>query len=174
MSPSNLGAGLRRASTAWWRAAPAGEAGRGRGGLAECAPGQRRPGRRAFKSRLGSLAPGPAMISSFWRSDRPSRGCHVPGPAPCAALGDGSGRGRGHRGSQRQAERKGWRRERCSGLLHRDRQRRLGWGLGGADLLRTSISHPRKGEGRSAGQVLQLRGRMQAVAGQDGAAVPLS
>lgn len=112
-------------------AAAAGEAGRGRGGVAECAPGQRRPGRRAFKPRVRSLVPGPAMISSFRRSDRPSRGCHVPGPALCAAPGDGPGRDRGHRGSQRQAERKGWRRERGSGLLRRDRQRRRGRGPGG-------------------------------------------
>ena len=94
---------------------------KGEGRFGRRASGQRRPGRRAFKPRVGSLIPGPAMISSFRRSDRASRGCHVPGPALCAAPGDGPGRDRGHRGSQRQAERKGWRRERGSGLLRRDR-----------------------------------------------------
>lgn len=162
MSPSNFSPGLRRACTAWRRRHPARKQEGGGGGVTEFARGQQRggppaPGRRAFKPRVGSIVPGLAMISSIPRSGRWGRGCHVPGSAPCSARGDPPGRGRGHRGSNRRAEGKGWRPERGSGmpnnkvgggaLLRRDH------GSQGTVLLRTPTSHPRKGVGQSAGQV---------------------
>lgn len=126
MSPSNFSPGLRRACTAWRRRHPARKQEGGGGGVTEFARGQQRggppaPGRRAFKPRVGSIVPCLAMISSIPRSGRWGRGCHVPGSAPCAARGDPPGRSRGHRGSQRRAEGKGWRPERGSGMPNNGR-----------------------------------------------------
>lgn len=178
MSPSNFGQGLRRACTAWRRRHPSSEAGRGRGGFPEFARGQQRggpppPGRRAFKPRVGSVVRCPAMISSFRKSCRRGRGCHVPGSAPCAAPGDGPGRVRGHRRSQRRAEGKGWQPERGLGCQNR---------AGGIAPPRLPVSggcppaHPHlpspKGGRPECGAGSQLRGRMQAVARRTGAAVP--
>lgn len=100
------------------------------------------------------------MISSFRKSGRPGRGCHVPGSAPCAAPGDGPGRGRGHRRSQRRAEGKGWQPE--GGL----RLPKTGRGVvpprppvsGGLSSCAPPGFHPPKGEGQSAGQVRNSEG----------------
>lgn len=99
------------------------------------------------------------MISSFRKSGRPGRGCHVPGSAPCAAPGDEPGRGRGHRRSQRRAEGKGWQPERGSRCQSRaEGSAPRGCGSQGAILQRTPTFHPRKRGGQRAGQLRNSEG----------------
>lgn len=174
---SRLAARLHSVAAA---AAPARKQEGGGGGAPEFARGQPGeghppPGRRAFQPRVGSGVPCLAMISSFRKSGRPGRACHVPGSAPCAAPGDppGRGRGRGHRGSQRRAEGKGWRLQRGSGLPDRAGARlRRDRGSQGAVLPRTPAFHPREGRGQGAERGSQLRGWDAGFGPRDGAAVP--
>ena len=156
-------------------AAPAGEAGRGRGGLADALRGSE--GQVGVRSSpgLGALSPALQWFHLFGGATARAAAatCLV---QPCALR-----RGTDPDATAVTAGRSGKPNERAgAGRGARDCSAEIASGGGGAGaggwsvLLRTSISHPRKGEGRSAGQVLQLLGRMQAVAGQDGAAVPLS
>lgn len=98
----------------------------------------------------------------------------MPRSAPCTASRNRPGRGRGHRGSQRQAKGEGWRPERGSSLPKPGRGI-APWrppAAGGLSFYAPPPFIPQRGKGRSAGHVSQLRGRMQAVAGRDGAALP--
>ncbi|KAK2116235.1 hypothetical protein P7K49_006861 [Saguinus oedipus] len=157
----HFGAGSPRACTA-----------KGEGnGLTEFARGQRRggpPASRMTRVRVPGREPSPSPGNDFiFFEEQPSWAAVATCLVQPRALHPGTLPGR------EAAEGKGWRPERESGLpnwargLLRGVRRPHGAARRTAPTLRS-----RKGKGKSAGQVSQLRGRMQAVAGRDGATVP--
>lgn len=129
--------------------------------MTEFAWGQQRGGLpapclRTFKPRVGSIVPCPAMISSFRRSGRSGRGCHVPDSVPCAAR---AGVGGTHPAAAVvTVTRRGKKKERAGGRRGDRGCQTLAGALLRGDhgsqstvLLRTPTFHPRKGEECRAG-----------------------